>query len=76
VFLKELQRNSVTGLLITYPGDFYISTANLDFFGRNMSWQNPFIVNLIELQKGVTPKDLEKPSLILLKKTGRLLPLT
>ena len=68
--LKELQRNSVTGLIDNYPGDFYISTANLDFFGRNMSWQNSFIVNLIELQEGVTPKDLERPMAHLIKQNG------
>lgn len=68
--LKELPRNSVTSLIDNYPGDFYVSTDNLDFFGRNMSWQNPFIVNLIELQKGITPKDLEKPMAHLIKQNG------
>ena len=59
--LNTIPKNSVTQLIDDYPGDFYVSTDNLDFFGRNMSWQNPFIANYIELQKGVTPKDLEKP---------------
>ncbi len=68
--LKELQNNSVTRLIDNYPGSFYVSADNLNFFGRNMSWQNPFIVNFIELQKGVTPKDLEKPMAQLIKQTG------
>ncbi|HTE34476.1 MAG TPA: ABC transporter permease [Chryseolinea sp.] len=68
--LKELKNNSVTGLIDNYPGDFYVSTDNLDFFGRNMSWQNPFIVNLIELQKGISPKELEEPIARLIKQNG------
>jgi ABC-type antimicrobial peptide transport system permease subunit len=59
--LNTLSKNSVTELIDKYPGDFYVSTENLNFFGRNMDWKNPFIVNYIELQKGVSPKDLEKP---------------
>ncbi len=59
--LKDLSNNSVTRLVDNYPGDFYVSAANLDFFGRNMSWQNPYIVNFIELQKGVSPEELERP---------------
>ncbi len=59
--LNPTQKNSITSLIDNYPGDFYVSTDNLDFFGRNMSWQNAFIANYIELQKGVTPKELEKP---------------
>jgi putative ABC transport system permease protein len=68
--LKEQPRNSITGLVDNYPGDFYVSTSNLDFFGRDMNWQNPFSVNFIELQKGVTPKDLEKPIAQLIKQYG------
>lgn len=59
--LNTVPKNSVTSLIDNYPGDFYVSTDNLDFFGRNMSWQNAFIANYVELQKGVSPKDLEKP---------------
>jgi len=59
--LSGLPKNSVTGLIDAYPGSFYISTENLNFFGRNMNWQNPFIINYIELKKGVSPKQLEQP---------------
>ncbi len=59
--LNSITKNSVTILIGNYPGDFYVSTDNLNFFGRNMSWQNAFIASYIELQKGVNPKDLEKP---------------
>ena len=65
--LKPLRKNSVTALIDNYPGDFYIPTDNLQFFGRNMDWRNPFIVNYIELRSGVTPKDLEKPIAYLVK---------
>ena len=69
--LKELTNNSVTRLSDGYPGNFYVSASNLDFFGRNMAWQNSYIVNLIELQKGITPKDLEKPIRSLIKQNAQ-----
>jgi len=68
--LDKFSKNSVTSFVDDYPGDFYVSTANLDFFGRNMSWQNFYIVNYIELQKGVNPKDLEKPIAHLIKQNA------
>jgi ABC-type antimicrobial peptide transport system permease subunit len=84
--LNDLSKNSVTGLIDAYPGSFYISTDNLDFFGRNMNWQNAFIVNYIELKKGVSPKQLEQPTNHLIKQnapaqitadlTPQLVPLT
>ncbi len=57
-------RNSVTQLFggsDDYKNDFFISSENLSFFGRNMDWPNVFIVNYIELQPGVTPAELEQP---------------
>lgn len=54
-------RNSVTWLNDNNQNQIYISSNNLSYFGRNMDWPNPHIVGYIELQKGVTPKDLQKP---------------
>jgi putative ABC transport system permease protein len=68
--LNKVSNNSVTNLVDGYPGDFYVSTANLDFFGRNMNWQNSFIANYIELQKGVSPEDLEQPITHLIKQNA------
>ncbi len=59
--LKNVFRNSVTDLVGGYPGNFYVSTSNLNFFGRNMDWNNSSIASYVELQKGVKPTDLEKP---------------
>ena len=59
--LNTLPFNSVTTLTDHYPGHFFVSTDNLNFFGRNMDWQNAYIVNYVELKEGVTPKDLEEP---------------
>ena len=59
--LKEFSRNSVTNLVDDFDNNFYISAANLNFFGRNMDWNNSSIANYLQLQKGITPKDLEKP---------------
>jgi putative ABC transport system permease protein len=68
--LDKFSRNSVTSVVDDYPGDFYVSTANLDFFGRNMDWQNSYIANYIELQEGVRPEDLEKPMTHLIKQNA------
>ncbi len=54
-------KNSVTWLNDANDNHFYISSGNLKFFGRNMDWNNPYIVNYIELKPGITPADLEKP---------------
>lgn len=59
--LNTLPANSVTTLTEAYPGQFFVSTDNLNFFGRDMAWQNAYIVNYVELKEGVTPKDLEEP---------------
>jgi ABC-type antimicrobial peptide transport system permease subunit len=59
--LAKFPRNSITNLVDDYPNDIYISSANLGFFGRNMDWNNSSIAGYVQLQKGVKPKDLEKP---------------
>lgn len=68
--LKNISKNSVTTLSDAYPNELFISDANLNFFGRDMSWQNPFIAGYIQLQKGVTPKDLEQPIAHLIKQNA------
>ena len=54
-------KNSVTYITEGNDNQFYISTNNISYFGRNMLWVNQYIVSYIELQKGVTTKDLEGP---------------
>ena len=68
--LNTIQKNSVIQLVDAYPNDFFISTSNLAFFGRNMDWSNPSIANYIELQKGISPKQLEKPIAYLVKENA------
>lgn len=65
--LNTLPANSVTTLTDNYPGHFFVSTDNLNFFGRDMNWQNAYIANYVELKEGVTPKDLAEPILYLQK---------
>jgi putative ABC transport system permease protein len=65
--LKNFPKNSVTCLVDNYPNEFFVSNGNLGFFGRNMDWNNSSIGSYLELQKGVTPKDLEKPIQLLVK---------
>lgn len=68
--LNPLSKNSVTDLIGNYPGNLYVSIDNLQFFGRNMDWSNPFIATYVELQKGVKPEDLEKPIERLIKQNA------
>jgi ABC-type antimicrobial peptide transport system permease subunit len=68
--LNKYTKSSVTNLVDDYPNEFYISSTNLSFFGRNMDWNNPAIAGYIELQKGVTPKDLEKPMQYLIRQNA------
>jgi putative ABC transport system permease protein len=68
--LKTPSGNSVTSLDDDNNNQFYISANNISYFGRNMDWPNPYIVGYIELQKGVSPKDLEKPMEYLIKQNA------
>jgi putative ABC transport system permease protein len=54
-------RNSVTFITEENDNQLYIPTDNLSYFGRNMDWNNRYVVGYIELQKGVKPEDLEAP---------------
>lgn len=69
--MKNHSKNSVTSLNDDTNNQFYLPVTAVDFFGRDMKpWTNPHIVSYIELQKGVTPKDLEKPLRQLIKKNA------
>lgn len=59
--LEPLPANSVSHLL-TESNEVFMSMDGVDFFGIDVfSWQNPYIVNYVELQPGVTPQALKKP---------------
>ena len=59
--LKSLPPNSVSQLL-PEANEVFMSLGSLPAFGADLrSWQNPYIVNYIELQPGVRPADLDKP---------------
>lgn len=68
--LKEFPQNSVTSLDGGNANQVFISTDALPYFGRNMDWSNSYIVEYLELQQGVLPKDLEKPIHTLLKQNA------
>lgn len=63
-------KNSVTWLNDDNNNQLYVSANNISYFGRNMDWPNPNIAGYIELQKGVTSKDLEKPMAYLIKENA------
>ena len=65
--LKRPDHNSITRLIDAYEGHVFIPCSNLNFFGRNMAWQNTYIVNYVELQPGVRPEALQAPIAQLLK---------
>lgn len=59
--LENPARNSITRITDDNDNQVYISEKNLAFFGRNMNWNNPYIVSYVELQPGVSPASLNKP---------------
>lgn len=59
--LDDISRNSVTHLADDFPNFIFLSVKDLDFFGRNMDWNNSAIAGYLELQQGIKPIDLEKP---------------
>ncbi|MEO8763761.1 MAG: ABC transporter permease [Ginsengibacter sp.] len=59
--LKKPAKNSATYINDDNNNQFYISSNNLAYFGRNMDWPNQYIVGYIELQEGVHPGDLQGP---------------
>ncbi|MEP7233564.1 MAG: ABC transporter permease, partial [Ginsengibacter sp.] len=68
--LKNPSKNSITYLNDDNNNQFYISSNNINYFGRNMDWPNQYIVGYVELQKGVKPMDLEKPMQYLMKQNA------
>lgn len=67
--LKTPYRNSVINLNDYNNNDFFLPLTAGRFMGRNEEgWNNTNLVGYLELQPGVTPKDLEKPIQALLKK--------
>ncbi len=60
--LKSLPENSVTKINDNNINGILLPLASVNFFNRQIdSWSNTAIVSYVELQKGVTPKQLEQP---------------
>ena len=54
--LKKPGRNSVTWINPDNDNQFYISSSNITYFGRNMdNWQNQYIPSYVELQPNIKP---------------------
>ncbi|MCF0060980.1 ABC transporter permease [Dyadobacter chenwenxiniae] len=59
--LRNPPNNSVNNLL-PKPAEVFIPLSSLDGRkGAEDNWDFPYMITYIELQKGVSPKDLEKP---------------
>ncbi len=65
--LKKYGKNTVTRLTDDGNNQVFLPLTALPFFGRNMDWNNPFIVGMVELQPGVKPAQLQQPIGHLLK---------
>ncbi len=61
--LNDIRENSVTQLNADNHNTFFIPTNTFSYFGRADfdNWNNDVLPSYIELQKGVTAADLEKP---------------
>lgn len=68
--LQKPVKNSVTWVNEMNDNQIYIPAENLSYFGRNMDWPNTYIVGYIELQKGISPAELEQPMKLLVKKNA------
>ena len=68
--MNKLAKNSATFLNDDNNNQFYISSNNIAYFGRNMDWPNQYIVGYVQLQPGVKPKDLERPMADLIRQNA------
>jgi putative ABC transport system permease protein len=68
--LNKPAKNSITFITDDNDNQVYIFSDNISFFGRNMNWNNQYIVGYIELQKNVKPSDLDKPMQYLLQQNA------
>jgi putative ABC transport system permease protein len=65
--MEDPPRNSVTLLANGTENFIFVPDISLSFFNRDMTWQNIYIVNYIELQPGVRPEQLAEPIRHLIK---------
>lgn len=65
--LKDHPQNSVTTLTADNNNQVFVPYSAMTYFGRDISWNNRFIANYVELKEGVSPKQLEKPMQQLVK---------
>ena len=69
--LNIIPKNSVTNLNDANNINFFLPAKAAKFLGRNMDgWSNNVMLGYIELQKGVTPKQLEQPMRHLIKENA------
>ncbi len=63
--LKKMPYNSISNFAISKTEyQIYLSMENNQYFqggDKGDNWANVFMVGMLELQKGVSPKDIEKP---------------
>lgn len=71
--MKDAPYNTITSWgngINKGTNEFFLPATSLPFFGRDAgfeAWQNAFIISYVQLKKGYSPADLEKPVQQLLK---------
>ncbi len=69
--LGDISQNSVTAVSTRNISDFFVNADAAKYFKRNLSgWDNTYIVDYIELKKGIDPKAVEKAMIALLHKNA------
>lgn len=69
--LKNRESNSITKLNRENDNQIFIPASSATYFSRSLdSWNNPYIVGMLELQNGVKPSDLTRPMQLLLDKNA------
>ncbi len=59
--LKKISRNSIISINDDNRNSIFLSAACIGFFGRIIdSWNNPWIVEYVQLKKGVHPAEIEQ----------------
>jgi putative ABC transport system permease protein len=69
--LNEVPKNTVTTLNASNISTFFFNQDAAKYFKRNLTgWDNTYIVDYIELKKGIDPKAVEKAMVTLLHKNA------
>jgi ABC-type antimicrobial peptide transport system permease subunit len=71
--MQDPPYNSVNRITFDNDNQVYVPASSAAYFSRSLdSWDNPYIVGFVELQKGVKPKDLQVPMQQILRRNSNV----